>query len=422
MLIVDRDARASTNSPRAFATLAEHLADPDLFWVAAEYLKLAASLAPERDDEDDPLPGWYIRDRAYWRARTDPRRTMGDLVSLRDVLRHSTYHEQARGDLGDWITKMREFLTVDGATEAQMRARYEVAVATLRGTGTFHAADPLIREFFQAITDTEDDLPLLEDAAVLLQYGYGARLRGNTDVSMTELDNYYDALRAQIHTALADGPYPNAKALLLAVDARLAFFQAYPNDLPERIEGLRDPRDTLRLVLDAYAADESAPAHKTPFPLRDIDGGTASLGALLDVLPSAPLFPIEHTAELFDMLTLSLANHPEYVRLRDGLDEAVARAGGDASKAERAHARAITFVGAGQLLRALAEVHDPSLRATGCRGSGDQRLQGWQLEFSVAAAARLDWLGSELSWPRLVQDSGSVRNGMCVLLCHHEGA
>jgi hypothetical protein len=341
--------------------LAEHLADPDLFWIAAEYLKLSASLAPERNDEDGPLPGWYIRDRDYWRARTEPGRTMGDLVSLRDVLRHATYHEQAHADLGDWIAEMREFLVIDGVAEVQMRARYEIAVATLRGTGTLHAADPLIREFFQSITETEADLPLLEDASVLLQYGYGSRLRGATDITMPELDNYYNSLRAHIHAALADSPYLNAKALLLAIDVRLAFFQAYPSDLPERIEGLRDPRDTLRLVLEAYDADEPVPAQATAFPLRDLDGGMASLGALLDVLPSAPLFPVEHTAELFEILTLSLADHPDYARFRDGLDEAVARVGGDASKAERAHARAIAFATAGQLLRALAEVHDAKI-------------------------------------------------------------
>jgi hypothetical protein len=341
--------------------LAEHLADPDLFWIAAEYLKLPASLAPERSDEDDPLPDWYVRDRDYWRARTDPGRSMGDLVGLRDVLRHATYHDQARGDLGDWIAKMREFLTGKGPVEVQIRARYEIAVATLRGTGELHAADPLVREFFQSITDIDDDLPLLEDACVLLQYGYGSRLRGTTGITMAELDSYYEMMRTYVHTALADNPYPNAKALLLAIDVRLVLFQAYPKDLPERIEGLRDPRDTLRLVLDAYDADEPVPAQKSAFPLRDRDAGMATLGALLDVLPSAPLFPIEHTAELFEMLTLSLADHPEYAALRDRLDDAVARVGGDASKAARAHARAITFAGAGQLLRALAEVHEAKI-------------------------------------------------------------
>jgi hypothetical protein len=341
--------------------LAEHLADPDLFWIAAEYLKLPASLAPERADEDDPLPDWYVRDRDYWRARTDPGRTMGDLVSLKDVLRHATYHDEARGDLGDWIAKMREFLTGDGPADVLMRARYEIAVATLRGTGELHAADPLVRDFFEMITHTEEDLPLLEDASVLLQYGYGSRLRGNTSITMPELDNFYETLRAHVQTALAAGPYPNAKALLLAIDVRLAFFQTYPNDLPERVDGLRDPRDTLRLVLDAYDADETVPAQTSAFPLRDRDRGMATLASLLDGLSSAPLFPIEHTAELFEILTLSVADHPEYAELRDGLDEAVARVGGDATKAERARARAITFAGAGQLLRALAEVHEAKI-------------------------------------------------------------
>ncbi|WP_026554340.1 hypothetical protein [Arthrobacter sp. 35W] len=341
--------------------LAEHLADPDLFWIAAEYLKLPSSLAPERFGQDEALPGWYVRDRDYWRARTNPGRTMGDFVSLRDVLRHSTFRDEARGDLGDWIAKMREILAHEGVRDVQMRARYEVAVATLRGTGTLQAADTLFREFFQIITEVEDDLPLLEDAVVLLQYGYGARLRGNTDIAMAVLDGYYQALRCHIGSMLANRPYPNAKALLLAIDARLAFFPEYPTNIPDRIEGLIDPRESVRLVLDAYEAGEAVPAKEAAIPLRDLDGGFASIDELLAELPSAPVFPVESTADLFDMLALSLASHPAYVRVRDGLDEAVARVSGDTSRAERAHARAITFTKSGQLLRALGEVHDAKI-------------------------------------------------------------
>ncbi|KFI82971.1 hypothetical protein A9A89_0944 [Bifidobacterium psychraerophilum DSM 22366] len=341
--------------------LAEHLSDPDLFWIAAQYLRLPSSLAPERTDNEESLPDWYIRDRDYWRARTDPGRTMGDLISLRDILRHSTFNDQGRADLGDWIAKMREFLTVDGAWDVQMRARYEISVATLRGTGTLRPADLLFREFFKSATEIEDDLPLLEDAVVLLQYGYGARLRGKTDIAMTELDHYYDALRAHIRMLLGSKPYPNARALLLAIDTRLAFFPAYPKNLPGRIEGLIDPRDSLRMVLDAYDAGETVQARGEAIPLRDLDGGFASLNALLDALPSAPVFPVEATAEMFDLLALSLASHPKYEQARDRLDEAVARVGGDAQRAERARARAITFAKAGQLLRALGEVHNAKI-------------------------------------------------------------
>lgn len=341
--------------------LAEHLADPDLFWIAAEYLKLPSSLEPERAERDEALPGWYVRDREFWRSRPNPGRTMGDRVSLRDLLRHSTFRDEARGDLGDWIAKMREFVADTGVRDLKMRARYEVAVATLRGTGALQAADSLFREFFQVITEIEDDLPLLEDAVVLLQYGYGARLRGHTDIAMADLDGYYEALRSHINTMLADGPYPNAKALLLAIDARLAFFPTYPTSLPDRIEGLIDPRESVRMVVDAYEAGEPIPANEDAIPLRDLDGGFASLDRLLAELPSAPVFPVVHTAEMFDLLALSLVTHPEYVRVRDGLDEAMARISGDASKAERAQARAITFANAGQLLRALGEVHDAKI-------------------------------------------------------------
>jgi len=341
--------------------MAEHLSDPDLFWIASEYLKLSSALAPERDDGEDELPDWYIRDRDYWRARTEPPRTMGDLVNLRDVLRHATFHEDAHGDIGDWIAKMREALQSDAPREVQMRARYEIAVATLRGTGSMVAADAIFQEFFRSIATDGEDLALLEDAVILLQYGYGARLRGNTGITMAELDLTYARLQTHIRAMLERGPFPNANALLLALDVRLAFFQEYPSEIPERIDGLIDPRDSVRVVLDAYQAGQPVPARATSFPLRDLDEGMASLVELLATLPSAPLFPIEHTAEMFEMLTLSLAEHPQYEVIRDGLDEAVARAGGDERKAERAQARAIAFADSGQLLRALAEVHEAKI-------------------------------------------------------------
>lgn len=341
--------------------LAEQLADPDLYWIAAEYLRLPSSLAPQRPANEAPLPAWYLRDRDYWRARSEPGRTMGDLVSLRDILRHATFHEEAMGDIGDWIATLREFLTEDGSPDVQMRAKYEIAVATLRGTGTLHAADPLMRDFFEKIKDSNDDLSLLEDAVVLLQYGYGARLRGHTDILMEDLDAWYETLRGQISTALAASPYPNAEAALLAIDARLAFFPAYPDNTPERIEGLVAPKESMRQVLDAYENDEPVPSPSGPIPLRNLNGGMLALKALVRRLPSAPVFPIEHTAELFEMLTLSVADHPLYTEIRDGLDQAVGRIDGDAAKAERAHARAMKFLESNQLIRALAEVHEAKI-------------------------------------------------------------
>lgn len=342
--------------------LAEHLSEPDLYWIAAEYLRLPASLAPERPDEEAQLPAWYLRDRDIWRSRTEPGRTLGDLVSLKDILRHATYHDEARLDVGDWIAKMREFLLEEGSPDVQMRARYEIAVATLRGTGTLVPADLLFRDFFTQINETgANDLALFEDAAILLTFGYGARLRGNTEIEMYELDGWYSQLRSLATSALAANPFPNAKAALLAIDARLALFPEYPMKTPSRIDGLDSPQETLQKILNAQTNNEPLPAPSAPIPVRDIEGGMLSLKQLVGHLRVAPTFPVEHTADLFELCTLSLAGHPLYNEVRDGLDEAVARVDGDSARAARAEARAQKFLEANQTIRALAEVHEAKI-------------------------------------------------------------
>ncbi len=195
--------------------LAEHLADYDLFWIAAEYLRLPSSLAPERPDSETALPGWYLRDRETWRARATPGRSMGDLVSVKDLLRHATFRDEARPDLGDWLGRMREFLIGDAPADVKMRARYEIAVATLRGSGTLRPADDLLRQFYRDLNNHRDDLPLLADSVVLLQYGYGARIRGVTDVAMGELDAWYEELRHLLESEISASPFPNTEAALL---------------------------------------------------------------------------------------------------------------------------------------------------------------------------------------------------------------
>ena len=340
------------------AALADQLSEPDLYWIAAEYLKLPLSLAPERPNDEIELPAWYLRDREIWRTRTEPGRTLGDFVSLKDILRHATFHDNARLDVGDWIAKMREFLHGGCPPDVQMRAQYEVAVATLRGTGTLIPADDLFRDFFSQISEGgAEDLALLEDAVILLTYGYGARIRGNTEIKMQELDDWYAQLQATASSALSASPYPNAKATLLAIAVRLALFPDYPKNIPERIEGLPTPQESLQKVLKSQAEDIPVAPPTDAVPVRDLDGGMHSLQDLLMHLPNAPTFPIEHTADLFEFCTLSLAEHPLYEVLRDGLDEAVARIEGDSAKAARAKARAHKFLEVNQALRALAEVH-----------------------------------------------------------------
>ncbi|WP_151898032.1 hypothetical protein [Streptomyces sp. C8S0] len=93
-------------------------------------------------------------------------------------------------------------------------------------------------------------------------------------------------------------------AHLLALRARLALhadmttagLESVPEDLPTVAE-------VTASVREAVEAGEPIPALQSEPPLTDLDTGMRILLRLGHHLDNAPLFPIEHTTNLFDYLT-----------------------------------------------------------------------------------------------------------------------
>src|SRR5215218_7476254 len=68
--------------------LAEHLADHDLHWAAAVYLRLPRELAPPApptEEEEDP----YVRTREFWRGRQPDPRRLADFYELKSASREA---------------------------------------------------------------------------------------------------------------------------------------------------------------------------------------------------------------------------------------------------------------------------------------------------------------------------------------------
>jgi hypothetical protein len=148
--------------------IADHLSDPDLFFLAVDYLHLPSSLAPKRPADDPPLPGWYLADRERWRSRSLLTGTLGELVDLREPLRHASYHVEARADLPDWLVQARALLAAATSTDVVVRAQYAIVTATVHGYDTLRPADDVLCDFFAtAISEVSDPGPL-QDAVILL--------------------------------------------------------------------------------------------------------------------------------------------------------------------------------------------------------------------------------------------------------------
>ena len=338
--------------------IADHLSDPDLFFLAVDYLHLPSSLAPKRPADDPPLPGWYLADRERWRSRSLLTGTLGELVDLREPLRHASYHVEARADLPDWLVQARALLAAATSTDVVVRAQYAIVTATVHGYDTLRPADDVLCDFFATAISEVSDPGLLQDAVILLEFCFAAILRRATSVTPAELDGWRRELSDKIDCLLAAGPYPNAEAHLLSLQARLAFHQRLPEDTwPDPAE-LPSFTDATARVLAAVEAGTPIRVELGGVQLIDVDKGMAALARLGQSLQRAPLFPVEQTATHFDMLAPLLVDHPLYAQVRDALDAATDRINGQAAKGDRAQTRAIQLLNADRLLDALNEIHE----------------------------------------------------------------
>lgn len=178
------------------------LAEADLVWVAERHLDLPSHLVP--DSPQGPQPRWYAHTLRALREREAVWLTPGTFSEVRDGLRHATFDDDTISDLPEWLEYMREF-TADGADpELAIQARYECAVATLRGLGTLAGVEDDIRTVLNYAIASESPL-IMEDASILLMYWGGAWARHLAAAGAEELRNRNLALRAG-STSCSPGP------------------------------------------------------------------------------------------------------------------------------------------------------------------------------------------------------------------------
>ena len=339
--------------------ISELLADHELFWIAEEYLHLPAELRPPAPVDSPALPDWYTSLREDWQVREAAPVNLGDLLALARGLRHATFHQEARGDLSGWLGLVERVVRNTPDQEARQRARYELALATLRCTGTLRPAEQHVRDFFAELASI-DSPALLYDASILAQTCEAACGYGATDLTLQEAAGWIAGARRRVDALLTELPPPNARAMLLQAAAHLALHFDYTG-----IEA-SDPRavssaealEAIARVVRAVVENDDLPTVSSTARFVDVDAGLAYLSELVELLPQAPMFPVDTLAALFDMLSPALVDHALYPAIRDGLDAVTARQAGDDAVADRCRQRAMALNRAGRLLDALREFHD----------------------------------------------------------------
>lgn len=292
------------------------LADRDTFWIAEQFLSIPADAWP-----DEPVDAHYVTLRDRWIVEETIPRNYSDFLDVKQGLRTARLEEETKADLSSWIKIMALFLDGRSPDRLAQKARYEIAVAELRGHGSLDPALPMITEFFNELTFERAPAELL-DASVLAVYAWGARAHGVTSIAKDIIDGWVRRVESTLVSAIASVNRRGDRCMLLEARALLG---SAPVDVEQ---GSKD--------------------HQSRFFKNWQE-------VVLEVKDN-PLYPVSHIADVLEQVAPIFGQHPGYRPIVDDVDALIAARSGAGAVADRARKRAIAHLDAEQYVSAIDEL------------------------------------------------------------------
>ena len=335
-------------------SIADLLARAQGFWIAEHFLSLPAEIRPVASPDDGDLPDDYVERRRRWREERTLYPTLGTFLDLKAGLRESMYREAARNDLPFWLGLTRELLANSGLpAQIQQRARYELVVATLRGTGELRPVDEVVRVYLNESLQ-ESEPAHLDDASTLLIYAKAATRQRITTIRAAELEYWSVELTRHIEERIPEET-PHRRASLLS---SLGFLGLHPtlsdSQLPDAAVYDAGSADIHTVAPPWASLDSTLPQD---FVCRDAPRTLSAWTELVENLDETPLFPLRTLAALLQLLLPLWSTQPEWRRLLDLVDDEIGAREGRNAVAERARARATALMNDGRNIEALEELH-----------------------------------------------------------------
>ena len=330
------------------------LARPDGFWIAERFLSIPAEVRPEATGVNGDLSTEYVDRRHSWREKASPNPTLGDFIDLKAGLREATFGQEARGDLPFWLGLMRQLLAnPELSAHIQQRARYELVVATLRGTGDLRPVEDVARAYLEESLN-EIEPARLQDASSLLMYANTAVRAGLTSLTPVELGDWNSRLTSRIED-LATHESPHRRASLLFAVGHLGLHPVLSE------ADILEPTAEANMLEYWDQVGEMAASGgvslREDLVLTDVSRTLSAWTELIEHLEETPLFPIKTLADILQLLVPLWSTQPEWRVLLDAADEAVGHRLGKSALAARAQDRAVMLLQAERRLDALEEFH-----------------------------------------------------------------
>lgn len=302
--------------------IAENLAKKEVFWIAVRFLAIPSEIYPR---DLCPTNDAYESAREEWQRRSVEVNSFPQFHEIKGLLRHATWDKDAKQDIPFWINRLQLFVDSSEVWPLARRARYEIAVATLRGLGTLVGFEDEVRQYFSA-PPSIDALDELEDFTVLLTYCTGATVFGHADFGWSDLRGWQSVLVERLEAAIAERTFPSTQAQL------------------RKVRGLA--------ALHKIGADGVT---------SGFDETVEWWSKALDLLPQAALFPLEQFADMLTITCKWAGDHPRYRELTGRVDEALSKRVGGFAAAEKCRDRALAHYESGRILEAITEIHKAKL-------------------------------------------------------------
>lgn len=340
--------------------IAQHVADHDLFYLAVDHLHLPTELAPEPPITEPDRPQWYLDELSEWRGRSRFGGFAGEVVALREPLRYASTHSETHADVADWLSIAHKLRGAINDSETKRRLDYEIIHATVYGQDTLNPADAVVIEYFTGLLGNAPKPAVLMEAILLLRLTSAMHGRRATELHLETIHDWHDQLASHISVMLTQAAGPNQQAQLLVAQAFLAHSPA-PHNITADPATQPTMTDLIERVRDTAATGPFPVAVPENGELVNLELGMSALKQLTGLLPANPLVPIHFLTTSFDLHAPILRKHPDYIDVRDALDAATGRVEGQAAQGDRAQARAVALLRAGDTRAALSEIHEAKI-------------------------------------------------------------
>lgn len=304
--------------------LSEQLAQPKIFWIAEEYLRISADIFPRSIISNDSA---YESARAAWFDSKKSPYSFADFVEIKLALRKATWEDFAKPDLSRWIQLMECLNTDEHSSELRRRSVYEVCVAALRGQHNLTSKKYLVELYFTN-WGTLSGPSELRDAVILLSYSSSATLLGEFKCDAAQLHAWSKSLIGHLNSVISQTTGPN----------------------------------TLTELLQTRAHAAQLPFVKSISPQYSVDEIFKWWERVISSAKKAPLFPVEDFADLLTKVAPYIGDDPRFSSLMRKLDKLLEERSKGYLIAEKSRDRAFEFIKAGKTLQAIDDLHRAKVR------------------------------------------------------------